>query len=107
MYCNLCKKISDQNINVIFCVVGLMHEIQNWNRKNIKNYLEICIKSPIDKIIKFSNKKIYKQKNVKNIVGIDIKAEFPKKPEIIINNDFSKSINYLSNQVFKKINKIC
>ena len=46
-----------------------------------------------------------KQNNAKNIVGIDIKAELPKKPKILINNDFSKSIKFLSNELIKKIYK--
>ena len=42
---NLCKLISDQNINVVFTTVGLFHELFNYNKKNLDNYLEIFIKS--------------------------------------------------------------
>ena len=56
-YSRLCNNLSNQGINVIFCVVGLMHEIQKWNRKNITNYVEIYIKSPIHKVKKLSKKK--------------------------------------------------
>jgi len=34
-----------------------------------------------------------------------MKAEFSKKPDIIINNDFNKSIEKLSNELVLKINK--
>ena len=32
-YSRLCNNLSNQGINVIFCVVGLMHEIQKWNKR--------------------------------------------------------------------------
>ena len=50
-------------------------------------------------------KKIYKQYS-RNIVGIDIAPELPRSPDIIINNDFKKSINQLSMDLLKKINKL-
>lgn len=105
-YSLLCKNISNQNINVIFCVVGLMKEVRNWNRKNIQNYLEIFIKAPLIKVKKLSKKKIYKKKYIQDVVGLDIKAEFPKSPHIVINNNFDRSINILGKELLKKINKI-
>ena len=105
-YCKLSHNLSNQKINVIFCVVGLMHAIYKWNKKNIENYVEIFIKSPISKVKKFSNKKIYKQKYIQNVVGFDIKPEYPKHPHIIINNDFSKPIEELSKDLLLKINNV-
>ena len=40
-YCKLCRNLSNQKINVIFCVVGLMHAIYKWNKKNIENFKRI------------------------------------------------------------------
>jgi adenylylsulfate kinase len=104
-FSRLCKMITNQNINIIFAVVGLIEKIRILNRKNIKNYVEIYIKSNINKIIKNKKKKMY-FKNKKNIVGLDIKPEFPKNPHIIIDNKFDKSMEFLSNQLIKKIVKI-
>ena len=41
------KFITDQKINLIFAVVGLIEKPKIWSRKNIKNYVEIYIKSDI------------------------------------------------------------
>lgn len=103
-YCRLAKFITNQNINVLFAVVGLMNEPRNWNRKNFKKYLEIYIKSNLKTIIKKKRKKIYYQ-HKKNIVGLDIKAEYPKKPHIIINNTFKKDIDFYSKDLMIKIKK--
>lgn len=105
-YCKLSKFITDQNINLIFAVVGLMDEVRDWNKKNIKNYIEVFIKTDLEKIINNKKKKIYHKKNIGDIVGLDIKPEFPKKPDIIIHNDFKKKINSLSKDLIKKINRI-
>ncbi len=105
-YCSFVKYITDQNINVIFAVVGLFDEPRRWNRKNVSNYIEIYIKSNIKKIIKLGQKKIYHKKNIKNIVGIDLKPEFPKKPDITITNSFKFSKEKMSKMIIEKIKKI-
>ena len=105
-YGKLCLGISNQNINVIFCTVCLLNKIQNYNKKNIENYIEIFIRSPMKTVRKFSNKKIYKKKYTKNIYGLDIKPQYPSKPHIIINNNFNKSVENISKDLVAKIKKI-
>jgi len=100
-YSDFCQEIVKQNINIIFTVVGLFNKVHKYNKKKIKNYCEIFIKTDVKKIVKFNKKRIYKYK--KNIVGIDIKPEFPIKPNIIITNNFTKNLNDLSNELYKKI----
>lgn len=105
-YCKLAKFITNQNINLIFAVVGMMDQVRNWNKKNIPNYIEIYVKSNLKNIIKQKKKKIYFKKNAGEIVGITIKPQFPKKPNIIINNNFKKNINFLAEELLKKIENI-
>ena len=105
-YCKLARFITNQNINLIFATVAMMDEPRMWNKKNIKNYVEIFIKSNVNTIIKSKKKKIYKNKIKKNLVGINIKPEYPKNPDIIIVNNFDKSIKDLSKQLLNKIKKL-
>ena len=104
-YCKLAQKITSQNVNVIFAVIGMMEKLRNWNRKKQSNYVEIFIKSDLKKIIRAKKKRLY-HKKISKIVGIDIKPEFPKKPHIKIINNFDKDINYLSEEVVKKIKNL-
>ena len=97
--------ITNQKINVIFANIGMFNKARKKNRLNIENYLEIYIKSDLKKIIKLGKKKIYKKFKY-NIVGKDIIPELPKTPDIVIKNNFSKSIKKLSDELVKKINKI-
>jgi len=105
MFSKLCKFITNQRINVIFATVGLLDKLRQQNRQNIENYVEIYIKSDLEKIIKIGKKKIYKKYN-KDIVGRDIAAEMPKSPDIILDNKFDRTLNELSTQLLKRIKKI-
>ena len=101
-YGQFVRFITNQGINVIFTVVGMFNKIRIWNKKNIQNYLEIFVKASVIKIKKKKKKKLYLNKN-NSIVGMHIKPEFPKNPNIIINNNFTKSIKKLSTILVKKI----
>jgi len=79
----------------------LNKKVRTWNRKNIKNYLEIYVKSNTKKIIKKKYKSLYTKTD--NIVGIKIKAEFPSNPDIIVHNNFDKKVDVLSKNLTKKI----
>lgn len=102
-YTRIAKFLTDQGINVVFSLVGLMDKPRDWNRKNIKKYIEIYIKSDLKKIISKKKKDIYKNKKEKNIVGINIKPQFPKKPDITINNAFDKNIKKLGLELKTKV----
>ena len=101
-YSKFCKEITDQNINVIFSTVSMYHKVRFWNKKYIKNYLEIYIEADIRELIKNKKKSFYRTKLV-NIVGKNIKAEIPKKPDIKISNDFINSLDQLKKELIKKI----
>ena len=70
------KFITNQKINLIFAVVGLIDKPKYGGKRNIDNFVEIFIKTNIKKILKKNKKKIYKKN--KNIVGLTIKPEFQK-----------------------------
>ena len=104
MYVKLIKMIAEQKINVIISVVGLFHELQKLNRKTFANYLEIFIKSDI-KLLKSKKKRVFYKKRTANVWGIDLKPEFPKKPDITIVNNFDKNLDTLAKELILKIRK--
>ena len=104
-YHHFSKLITDQKTNLIFNVIGMIDKARKWNRKNIDNYVEIYVKVNINKVIKRRKKPLY-LKSKKNIVGKDIKAELPKRPHIILKNNFDRSIKDLSDEAIQKIHKL-
>jgi adenylylsulfate kinase-like enzyme len=105
-YSNFAKYITGQKINIILAVVGMFDAPRKWNRLNITNYIEIYIKSNIKNIIKLKKKKIYNKKNIGKLIGIDIKPQYPKKPDIIIHNSFKLTSSKISKELLVKINDL-
>ena len=98
----LVKFLSDQNVNIIVSVLSNFPKWLKWNRDNIKKYFEIYLKTDL-KILKKRRPNLYSGKT-KNVVGIDIGFNEPKKAHMTINN--CKSINDLrrvSKKIIKKI----
>ena len=105
-YSLFAKYITEQKINIILAVVGMIEAPRKWNRINIENYIEIYIKSSIKDIIKLNKKKIYNKKNSGKIIGIDIKPEYPKNPDILISNSFKGTTDQMAKNLITNINKL-
>ena len=94
-------------INVIYTVVGLNNKARKIYRSKLKNFYVTLIDSDVKKIIKLGRKKTYLKK--KNILGIDIEPEYPKKPDFIIKNDMKQKLNklatYYINEIIDKLHK--
>ena len=103
-YLLFARLLTDQKINLIYNMIG-MYKSFRTRIKKIDNYVEIYIKADIHKIIKFKKKATY-LKNKKNIVGLDIKAEFPTNPHITINNDFNRKTDALAKELLIKLKKL-
>jgi len=104
-YTKFLKLITLNKVNVLFSVVGLFHELHKYNRKQLKNYIEILIDSNFKKTELRKQKLFYKNKT-NNVWGRDIKPEYPKNPHIVLKNDFKKNKNFLSIELIKKINNL-
>ena len=98
----LVKYISDQKINVMVSVLSNFPKWLSWNRKNIKNYYEIYLKTDLD-ILKNRRKKLYSKK-IKNVIGVDLKFNEPIKPNLIIkNSNNKKDIDINAKKILKTI----
>ncbi|MHB1947004.1 MAG: adenylyl-sulfate kinase [Gammaproteobacteria bacterium] len=108
MYARLCKMLADQRIDVVCSTISLFHQTQQWNRLNIPNYLEIFVDVPLEELIKRDPKHIYinaQEGKLKNVVGIDLPAEFPKHPDIIIHNHTHSTVEDAVTAILKLYEK--
>ncbi len=107
--CQLSKFLNDQGINVICAILSIFPETREWNRKNIDDYYEVFIDSPIERLVKRDSKGIYskfEQGEIKNVAGMDIDFPIPKNPDLVIDN--SGSIDDLlsySKEILKVLKK--
>ena len=104
-YTRLLRLLIANKINVLFSAVGLFHELHKYNRKQLKNYIEIFIDANFKKT-EIRKQKIFYRTKINNVWGREIKPEYPKNPHILIKNNFQKNKNFLSAELIKKINKL-
>lgn len=100
--CRLCQHLDSQDINVVCAVLSIFHESQDWNRANIKNYFEVFIDAPLEKVMARDVKGIYKKAQrgeMKDVVGIDIPFPKPKAPNLVIQNDFTESVPSIASKI--------
>jgi adenylylsulfate kinase-like enzyme len=96
---SLCKLLADQSLYVVCPTISLFHEIQEWNRSNIARYVEIFIEANINDLKKIDVKKIYSnydEGKINNVVGLDLTAEYPKKPDLVIKYKFGANVKDVS-----------
>tara|TARA_B100000787_G_scaffold170149_1_gene164379 strand:+ start:1106 stop:1618 length:513 start_codon:yes stop_codon:yes gene_type:complete len=109
-YARLCRLLSEQNIDIVIAVIGMFKELHIWNRKNIKNYVEIFIDTPLSELKKRDPKNIYKNFDLgllKNVAGVDLKIDIPSNPDVhlkwskksTINSMFDELVNLLENKI--------
>lgn len=89
-YAKICALLSKKGIHVIIATISMYHEVREWNRLNISDYLEIYLKVPMD-VLKIRNQKnLYSDADngrVRNVAGVDLNIEEPKNPDLVIIND--------------------
>ena len=105
----LSKLISDQGVHVIVSGVSNEPGIREWNKKNIKDYLEIYIKTDPKILYSRDPKDIYKNYldgKTKNVVGEDIPFQEPIEPWMTIHNNESDSSNEITDKIMFKLNQM-
>lgn len=91
--CELGKFLESQGINVVTAILSLFPENREWNRKNLKNYYEVFIDTPMKDLVKRDTKGIYKkfeEGQIANVAGLDIPFAKPDKADLIIENNKTK-----------------
>ena len=107
----LAKFLEQNKLIVIVSALYCNSEILKWNKKNFKNYIEVFVKTDKKTLIKRDTKGIYKDyknKQIKNVVGFDIRYIPPKNPDILIdtnNSSINKSAKRIYNYFKKNYNK--
>jgi glutamine kinase len=84
----LCRMLAEQGSDVVCSTISLFHDVQRWNRENISRYYEIFVRVPLDELRRRDTKGVYSAANgsAANIVGLDIPAETPEAPDLVLDN---------------------
>jgi len=90
----LCKYLNDQGIHVICAILSIFKESRDWNKKNISDYYEVFIDTPIAELINRDPKGLYKKYlrgKLKDFPGLDMDFPRPDSANLIIDNTGSNN----------------
>jgi adenylylsulfate kinase len=102
----LCRFLASQGLVVICPTISMFHEIQDWNREHISGYVEIFLDAPIDLVGERDPKGIYHRYargEAHEVVGLDIPAEYPTRPDIRLVMDRCTTIDNSFNILTKEL----
>lgn len=107
------KYLVEHKLVVLCSTASLFKEIHQWNRKNIDNLIEVLIEVPKKDLHKSKRhpKNLYelaKNKEIKNVYGIDQKFDYPVKPDMKILNgknleQFLRNAQFIKKMIIKKL----
>jgi adenylylsulfate kinase-like enzyme len=78
--CRLSKFLDDQGIHVVCAILSLFPESREWNRRNLENYYEVFIDTPIADLQSRDSKGIYARYadgKIKDVAGLDLEFKRP------------------------------
>lgn len=105
-YSRLCAMLQEQGMNVVCCTISMFDSVREWNRQNILDYVEIYIEVPMDILKRRNQKNLYQdvqQGMTENVAGVDLAAELPKAPDIILSNDGGNNPDHVCRKLIKRI----
>ena len=106
--CSLCAFFDKQNIDVICAILSMFPSSQEWCRRNLKNYFEVFIDTPIKTLISRDPKGIYQKffmGKIKDVAGLDIDFPKPSKSDLVIEN--TETVEEFLNYAPLIADKIC
>lgn len=102
------KLLSRNGVITLVPLISPYREIRERARKEIKNFVEVYVRCPLDVLIKRDPKGLYKKAlagEIKNLTGLQDTYEEPLNPDIIIDTDkltIEESVNKLFSYLKQK-----
>ena len=81
-----------QGIPVIVATISLRHDVQAWSRAGPVPYAEILLQADLD-LLRRRKPALYGPPGgvpLPHVVGIDVAAEYPIRPELVLRQDFAE-----------------
>lgn len=104
IYGKLCREISGQGSDVVCATVSMFHAAHQWNREHLARYVEIYLRVPIPVLAQRHPKGLYARGlagHIRNVPGVDQTFEEPIAPDVLIEDDGSKSAEAVADELFR------
>ena len=92
---------------MVCCTISMFEIVRQWNRDNIENYTEIYIEVPLEVLEQRNQKNLYSNVRdgfTQDVVGMDLKLELPRNPDIHVLNDGKKSAEEVLETILEQLN---
>lgn len=102
----MARMLSDQGLIVLAAVLYSHPELLQWNRREIRSYYEIYLKTSLDALRHRDYKGIYAQADagqMREVVGLDIAWHEPTSPDLVIHQDHPEEASQLARKVVASI----
>lgn len=102
----LCRVLSAQGQHVVCATISLFHSVQADNRARLANYREIHVRAPMSVLRARDTKGLYAGAllgTVRDVVGVDITAQEPVSPDLVVDNDGRQSLTSLNESVWRSL----
>ncbi|WP_374039516.1 adenylyl-sulfate kinase (plasmid) [Brevundimonas staleyi] len=106
IYGKLCREISGQGSDVVCSTVSMFHAAHQWNRENLPRYVEIYLRVPIPILAQRHPKGLYARGlagHIRNVPGVDQTFEEPIDPDVLIEDDGSKTAAVVAEELFRHL----
>ncbi|MFL5662793.1 MAG: adenylyl-sulfate kinase [Ktedonobacteraceae bacterium] len=101
----VCGLLTRNGVICISAAIAPYSEAREWARHEIKNFVEVYVKCPIEVCRQRDVKGLYKlvdEGKIKNFTGVDDPYEEPEHPELVIRTD-KESIEESVERIFAKL----
>ena len=108
-YSDLCKLLSSQGFIVVISCIGLIKEIEEYNRLNIFRYIDVFLDTPIKVLEERDTKGLYSRFRkglIKNVYGMDIDYDKPESPCLDIKFSETQSAKQVANKIYDYLRKL-
>lgn len=105
-YARLCHEFSGQGLDVVCATVSMVHEAQRWARGHIGDYREIYLRADPGMLARRLPKGLIaagRAGRVRNVPGVDLPIEEPEWPEVVIDDDGSRSAQEIAAMVVARL----
>lgn len=102
-YFKFAQSLSKQGLIVIVSAIGMFNEIYEFNRREIKNYIEIYIKCDFDELARRDKQGLYTgalSGEVSDVVGVDIAFDEPC-ADYVLDNSVRDNLDQKVDEIYK------
>ncbi|MBD3879415.1 MAG: adenylyl-sulfate kinase [Quinella sp. 1Q5] len=93
--------LTEQGIDVVCCTISMYDSVRAWNRANNEKYTEIYLKVDMETLMKRDKKGLYSS-CAENLVGVTMKMEEPKTPDVLVHNNGQEHVEDIVERILSK-----